>query len=90
MTVAPAERRERIGRKSVRNPRQRHASEETAAFAIYHVGVLKRGRAWKWSVLTCSGEPVLEGREQSRAAARYWAARALFLLLSIPRSVRED
>lgn len=88
MTVSPSERREWFGRKSVRDPRQRYARAEAASFATFDVAVLKRGRAWEWSVLTCSGERAMAGRESSRAAARYQAARALFHLLSIFRLER--
>ena len=45
--------------------------------------VLKRRRRgrWKWAVCGAGGEAVMSGAECSRAAARYKAERALFLLL---------
>jgi hypothetical protein len=50
----------------------------------------KRGRTWRWCVCTTEGEVVMQGSEGSRAAAKYQADRALFLLLlSAPyRSIR--
>ncbi len=50
-------------------------------FQIYDVALKRRGRGWTWCVCTSEETVVIWGREDSRAAARYKAARALFLLL---------
>jgi hypothetical protein len=43
--------------------------------------VKKRGRKWTWCVRTAEGMAIMQGHEASRAAAKYQADRALFLLL---------
>jgi hypothetical protein len=50
-------------------------------FEIFDIALERRGRRWIWRVCTCEEGIVMSGREDSRAAARYKAARALFLLL---------
>ncbi|UFW46407.1 MULTISPECIES: hypothetical protein [Bradyrhizobium] len=51
-------------------------------YAGFDVVLKRRGRVrWKWAVCTAGGEVVMSGSECSRAAARYQAERALFLLL---------
>ena len=59
-------------------------------FQIFEVVLKKRRRKWLWSVSTTDGDAVIEGSESSRSAAKYYANRALFLLLlSAPyRSIR--
>ena len=50
-------------------------------FPVFEVVVKRRGRKWRWYVSTTEGKTVMLGSEGSRAAARYEANRALFLLL---------
>ena len=54
---------------------------EVDQFPVFELLVKKRGRIWRWSVCTSEGAVVMEGSESSRPAAKYKAARALFLLL---------
>jgi len=57
-------------------------------YSIFESTLKKRGRRWRWRVGTVQGEVVMEGSENSRAAARYKSDRALFLLLlSAPYSL---
>ena len=54
-------------------------------FALFDLWIRRRGRGWRWSVSTPSGNLLLVGSERSRSAARYMAARAVFqLLLTAP------
>ncbi|AMA59431.1 hypothetical protein BCCGELA001_26280 [Bradyrhizobium sp. CCGE-LA001] len=56
-------------------------------YAEYDILLKPRGRGrWKWAVSSSTGEVVMSGSECSRAAARYKAERALFLLLSASAS----
>lgn len=59
-------------------------------FEVFDIAFERRARRWAWRVCTREETTVMSGRETSRAAARYKAARALFLmLLSAPyRSAR--
>ena len=61
------------------------ASEVTIAmsdqFPVFEVVLKRRGRTWSWRVCTTEGDVVMLGSESSRAAAKYKADRALFLLL---------
>jgi hypothetical protein len=50
-------------------------------FPLFEVAVKKRGRGWRWRVCTIAGDVVMQGWESIRPAAKYKAARALFLLL---------
>jgi hypothetical protein len=50
-------------------------------FPVFKLVLKKRGRIWRWSVCTSEGAVVMVGSESSRPAAKYRAARALFLLL---------
>src|ERR1700730_13829351 len=50
-------------------------------FPVFELVLKKSGRIWRWSVCTSEGAVVMEGSESSRPAAKYKAARALFLLL---------
>jgi hypothetical protein len=44
--------------------------------------IINRKRVWwEWAVCDAAGTPIIFGRELSRPAARYKAARALFQLL---------
>jgi len=45
----------------------------------------RRRTGWRWQVFADSGQLVMQSRAESRAAARYQSARALFLLLSTAR-----
>jgi hypothetical protein len=58
---------------------------------MLEVAVKKRGRSrWEWRVFDSSGKAVMSGWENSRWAARYHGARALFLLLAHPKRSSED
>jgi hypothetical protein len=49
---------------------------------VFEVVVEKSGRkTWRWRVCTTDGRIVMRGSENSRPAAKYYADRALFLLL---------
>jgi hypothetical protein len=50
-------------------------------FAIFEIGLKKRGRKWRWCVCTTEGRAIMYGFEGNRTAAKYQADRALFLLL---------
>jgi hypothetical protein len=50
-------------------------------FQIFEVVLKQRRRKWLWRVSTTDGDAVIEGSESSRSAAKYYANRALFLLL---------
>ena len=51
-------------------------------FTAFDIQTKRHGRGrWKWAVRASSGEVVMAGSECSRAAARYKAERALFLML---------
>jgi hypothetical protein len=50
-------------------------------FPVFDVILKKRGRKWRWCLCTTEGKAVMLGSEASRAAARYEANKALFLLL---------
>jgi len=50
-------------------------------FLVFEEFLKKRGRTWRWRVCTTEGNVVMQGSESSRAAAKYKADRALFLLL---------
>jgi len=55
--------------------------------SCYDIVLKPRGRGrWKWAVRRACGEILMSGSECSRAAARYKAERALFLLLSASAS----
>ena len=53
----------------------------TDRFPIFEMVVKKRGRRWTWFVRTTEGVGIMQGSEANRAAAKYQADRALFLLL---------
>jgi hypothetical protein len=48
---------------------------------LFEVEIVQRRLRWDWCLRDRSGKVVMEGREKSRAAARYHSGRALFLLL---------
>jgi len=50
-------------------------------FPVFDVILKKRGRRWRWCLCSTEGNTVMLGSEPSRAAARYEANKALFLLL---------
>src|SRR3954465_8215995 len=51
------------------------------AFALFDLSIHRRGRAWRWSIIDRSGNPLLIGSEFSRTAAHYSATRAIFQML---------
>lgn len=51
---------------------------------IFDMRVGRRGRVWKWSVMTPEGRVIMDGLAKSRNAAQYRAYRALLLLLMTP------
>jgi hypothetical protein len=52
---------------------------------MFELTTRKRGRTrWEWRVCDSTGRAIMQGWQTSRAAARYKAARALFLLLLAP------
>src|ERR1700751_3273003 len=53
----------------------------TDGFPIFEMVLKKRGRKWTWCVRTTEGMAIMQGSEANRAAAKYQADRALFLLL---------
>jgi hypothetical protein len=53
----------------------------TDRFPTFEIVLKKRGRKWTWCVRTTEGMAVMQGCEANRAAAKYQADRALFLLL---------
>lgn len=50
-------------------------------FPVFELILRQRRRSWRWGVCMAGGDIVMQGRENSRPAARYAAERALFLLL---------
>ncbi len=50
-------------------------------YPLFGIELNKRRRKWRWRVCTAEGEAVMQGAESSRAAAKYQANKALFLLL---------
>lgn len=48
---------------------------------LFEIRLRKRGRAWRWNLCTTEGQEVMQGSGDGRAAARYQANRALFLML---------
>jgi hypothetical protein len=57
---------------------------------LFEIRLRKRGRACRWYLCTTEGYAVMQGSGGSRAAAKYEANRALFLMLlaSALRSTR--
>jgi len=53
----------------------------TDRFPTFEMVLKKRGRKWTWCVRTTEGIAIMQGSEANRAAAKYRADRALFLLL---------
>jgi len=50
--------------------------------AMFEVVLRRRGRTrWQWQVCDRAGKVIMDGFEDSRAAAKYRGERALFLLL---------
>lgn len=48
---------------------------------LFEFAIAPKRSRWKWSVRDRLGRVIMQGREKSRAAARYQSERALFLLL---------
>lgn len=48
---------------------------------MYETMINREWGRWHWSVCDSNGKAIVVGRERSRPAARYQAARALFELL---------
>ena len=48
---------------------------------LFEVEIVQRRLRWDWCLRDRAGKIVMDGREKSRAAARYHSGRALFLLL---------
>jgi hypothetical protein len=58
---------------------------------MFEVEIKKRGRSrWEWWVFDSSRKMLMSGWENSRPAARYHSARALFLLLAHPQRSNEE
>ena len=54
-------------------------------FALFDCKIRRRGRTWRWRVVSEWDEAVMHGTETSRPAAQYKAARAMFqLMLTAP------
>jgi hypothetical protein len=53
----------------------------TDRFPIFEMVLKKHGRKWTWCVRTTEGMAIMQGSGANRAAAKYQADRALFLLL---------
>jgi hypothetical protein len=53
----------------------------TDRFPAFEMALKKRGRKWTWCVRMTEGMAIMQGSEATRAAAKYQADRALFLLL---------
>lgn len=49
---------------------------------LFEIHLRSRRRTCRWYLRTTEGRPVMHGSAGSRAAARYQAYRALFLMLS--------
>ena len=69
-----------ISRKMRPPPAVMIAAERRAA-QMYEIMLERKWGRWKWSVCDSGGKVIVVGRENSRTAARYKAARALFELL---------
>ncbi len=73
---------------SVSAQQERGGAEE---FSLFDVQFRRCSRSWEWRVCASSGRAIMWGRTPKRTAARYEAARALFvLLLSAPRSLQRN
>jgi hypothetical protein len=48
---------------------------------LFEIAIAQKRMRWDWCVRNRSGKVMMQGREKSRAAARYQSGRALFLLL---------
>jgi hypothetical protein len=61
----------------------------TDRFPTFEMVLKKRGRKWTWCVRKSEGMAIMQGSEADRAAAKYQAYRALFLLLlTVPYQLR--
>ena len=50
-------------------------------FNLFEFAIVPRRSRWEWCLRDRFGKVMMQGREKSRAAARYRSERALFLLL---------
>jgi hypothetical protein len=48
---------------------------------LFEFAITPKRSRWEWSLRNKAGRVIMQGREKSRAAARYQSERALFLLL---------
>jgi hypothetical protein len=49
--------------------------------APFDVAIVQKRLRWDWCLRDRSGKVIMQGREKSRAEARYQSERALFLIL---------
>ena len=56
-------------------------SDEGQVAQMYEMMLERKWGRWQWRVCDSAGKAIVVGREKSREAARYKAARALFELL---------
>ena len=47
----------------------------------FDIAIVRKRLRWEWYLRDRSGKVIMQGREKSRAEARYQSERALFLLL---------
>jgi len=77
----------RVGREAHNGVRRmQKRSREQHQISVFDVVLLARGRLWQWRVCDPAGKAVMQGRERTRAEARYRAEKALFLLLSAAKA----
>ncbi|HEY7843743.1 MAG TPA: hypothetical protein VID30_08695 [Bradyrhizobium sp.] len=57
------------------------SSQVQLDFNLFEFVITPKRSRWEWTVRDRSGKALMQGREKSRAAARYQSGRALFLLL---------
>jgi hypothetical protein len=50
-------------------------------FNLFEFVITPKRSRWEWRLRDRTGKALMQGREKSRAAARYQSERALFLLL---------
>jgi len=57
------------------------SSQVQLDFNLFEFVITPKRSRWEWRLRDRSGKALMQGREKSRAAARYQSERALFLLL---------
>ena len=57
------------------------SSQVQLDFNLFEFVITPKRSRWEWCVRDRTGKALMNGREKSRAAARYQSERALFLLL---------